>query len=317
MQVIIAFFFHYDTIEFFVSWNASKTLILIPSNLTGLAFWSQVKLEMKMNVDEVKQQLKDLEVEVNSLSDSGFRIKLEQQSEKKQNMSFIGGKGRIYVKPYTRLKKYRIGLAGLSIEMSPFMRNLCKAECAGEGHPGKTHPEPYWDVDNFEQVREVVYHYARKSKSAKRVIETPAPQEMSEAPLNTDRETLESWLAENEKRAFALSENELIERASMADPCARKVELVGTAYIRNSDVADAAKKLADGMCDLCKQQAPFLLVNGEPYLESHHVVWLSRGGRDLLDNVIALCPNCHRKMHYLDEKADRDVLIRRVADRGV
>jgi 5-methylcytosine-specific restriction endonuclease McrA len=270
---------------------------------------------MKMNVDEVKQQLKGLEVEVNSLSDSGFRIKLEQQSEIEKNMSFTGGIGRIYVKPYTRLKKYRIGLAGLSIEMYPFMRNLCKAECAGEGHPGKTHPEPYWDVDNFEQVREVVYHYARKSKTAKRVIETPAPQEMSEAPLNADRETLESWLAENERRAVALSENELIERASMADPFARKVELVGTTYIRNSYVADAAKKLADGVCDLCKQQAPFLLVNGEPYLESHHVVWLSRGGHDLLDNVVALCPNCHRKMHYLDEKADRDVLILRISER--
>jgi len=25
---------------------------------------------------------------------------------------------------------------------------------------------------------------------------------------------------------------------------------------------------------------------------------LSEGGEDTLENAIALCPNCHRKMHY-------------------
>jgi len=77
------------------------------------------------------------------------------------------------------------------------------------------------------------------------------------------------------------------------------------------------KKLADGICDLCKQPAPFLSANSAPYLESHHVTWLSRGGCDSLDNVVALCPNCHRKMHIRDEELDRGVLIGRIAKRKV
>ncbi len=101
----------------------------------------------------------------------------------------------------------------------------------------------------------------------------------------------------------------------MANPVPRKVESKCTLYIRDSDVAASAKKLADGICDLCRCLAPFLSANGDPYLESHHVIWLSRDGRDSVDNVVALCPNCHRKMHIRDEKIDRDVLITRIADR--
>ena len=44
--------------------------------------------------------------------------------------------------------------------------------------------------------------------------------------------------------------------------------------------------------------------NNKPYLEAHHLKWLSKGGTDTIDNVVALCPNCHRKMHELNDKDD-------------
>ena len=50
--------------------------------------------------------------------------------------------------------------------------------------------------------------------------------------------------------------------------------------------------------------------NGEPYLEAHHVKWLGDGGSDSIDNTVALCPNCHRKMHSLNLSADVDYLLR-------
>lgn len=270
-----------------------------------------------MKVDEVKKQLIALEAEVNSQFDSGFvRIEFEQQSEIKKNMSFTGGNGRIYVKPFTRLKKYEIALAGTAIEMYPFMRDLCGAECASENHRGKTHPEPYWRVDDFEIVKKAVYQYARKPGTTRLTIETPAPQAMSEAPANADIETLVSWLADNERRASTLPESELFKRAAMSDTVARKIKLVGTIFIRDSYVAASAKKLADGLCDLCKQAAPFLSANNEPYLESHHIDWLSHSGADSIDNVVALCPNCHRKMHIRNDEADRNILISRIAVRN-
>ena len=270
-----------------------------------------------MKVDEVKKQLQALEVEVNSQSDSGFvRIEFEQQPGTPKNMSFTGGNGRIYVKPFIRLKKYEIALAGTAIEMYPFIRDLCREECAGENHRGKTHPEPYWRVDDFEIVKKAVYQYASKPGTTRLTIETPAPQAMSEAPANADIETLVSWLADNERRASTLPESELFKRAAMSDTVARKIKLVGTIFIRDSYVAASAKKLADGLCDLCKQAAPFLSANNEPYLESHHIDWLSHSGADSIDNVVALCPNCHRKMHIRNDEADRNILIRRIAVRN-
>ena len=83
-----------------------------------------------------------------------------------------------------------------------------------------------------------------------------------------------------------------------------------TQYYRNPYIAEYAKRLAHGYCQLCGEAAPFQDNNGIPYLESHHVIWLSQGGSDTLDNVVALCPNCHRKMHVLHHPDDVRKLVK-------
>ena len=69
-------------------------------------------------------------------------------------------------------------------------------------------------------------------------------------------------------------------------------------------MAAVVKERAEGICQLCNKPAPFYNKKGEPYLECHHIVWIARGGADVVYNAVALCPNCHRKMHSLDEPAD-------------
>ncbi|GAA0237082.1 HNH endonuclease [Metaclostridioides mangenotii] len=46
------------------------------------------------------------------------------------------------------------------------------------------------------------------------------------------------------------------------------------------------------------------------YLEVqvHHIIWLSKGGNDDIDNTVALCPNCHKKMHILNLDKDLEHL---------
>lgn len=73
---------------------------------------------------------------------------------------------------------------------------------------------------------------------------------------------------------------------------------------RSGKVRDIVKERAKGICQLCRKPAPFFGKDGEPFLECHHIVWLSRGGADEINNAVALCPNCHRKMHNLDDKMD-------------
>ncbi len=75
-------------------------------------------------------------------------------------------------------------------------------------------------------------------------------------------------------------------------------------FIRSVYIKEFAKKAAQGICQLCENPAPFSNKLGEPFLEVHHVNYLSKGGSDTIDNVIALCPNCHRKIHSLELEED-------------
>ena len=73
---------------------------------------------------------------------------------------------------------------------------------------------------------------------------------------------------------------------------------------RSSIVANIVKERAAGVCQLCNKPAPIYNKRGEAYLECHHVEWIARGGADEIYNAVALCPNCHRRMHVLDEPDD-------------
>jgi len=54
---------------------------------------------------------------------------------------------------------------------------------------------------------------------------------------------------------------------------------------------------ANGNCEGCALPAPFFRSDGTPYLEPHHLRRVSDGGPDHPAHVIALCPNCHRRVH--------------------
>lgn len=69
-------------------------------------------------------------------------------------------------------------------------------------------------------------------------------------------------------------------------------------YKRSPYVVAEVLSRANGKCQSCNSDAPFLKVDGTPFLEVHHIEWLSNGGEDSVKNAIALCPNCHRQAHY-------------------
>ena len=70
-------------------------------------------------------------------------------------------------------------------------------------------------------------------------------------------------------------------------------------YNRNPDVVAEVLIRAIDTCEGCKTKAPFLRrSNGTPYLEVHHIIQLSAGGDDTVQNSEALCPNCHREKHF-------------------
>ncbi|NUE65768.1 HNH endonuclease signature motif containing protein [Snodgrassella sp. ESL0253] len=85
---------------------------------------------------------------------------------------------------------------------------------------------------------------------------------------------------------------------------ANKITVKTPRYRRSMELVEYVKRQAQGYCDLCEQPAPFANKDQQPYLECHHVIWLSQNGADSLDNIVALCPNCHRKMHIVQDEND-------------
>lgn len=84
-------------------------------------------------------------------------------------------------------------------------------------------------------------------------------------------------------------------------------------FVRNPYVVAWVLKQSDGNCEACGETAPFLADDGLPFLEVHHVRPLSEGGPDNVDNAVALCPNCHRRLHHSVDRNDyRQHLLQRV-----
>ena len=117
-------------------------------------------------------------------------------------------------------------------------------------------------------------------------------------------ETVLKSQARKEREAKRLDDGELRRRALYSRREAGSRQVTTRSYDRNVYVAELAKRRADGVCQLCDRPAPFIDRNGIPFLETHHIQWLSEGGEDSIQNTVALCPNCHRMMHSLNRKAD-------------
>ncbi|HEY4075380.1 MAG TPA: HNH endonuclease [Rhizomicrobium sp.] len=132
-------------------------------------------------------------------------------------------------------------------------------------------------------------------------------------PTVKETKTLEEVQAKIAKR-MPLEDLKKQAKAGKKQPSRRTAQ--GSVYERNAAVAELAKRLADGMCDLCRNAAPFHSKKNEAYLECHHVVWLANGGADDMTNTIALCPNCHRKMHILNLAQDQRTLLDRASRRN-
>lgn len=87
-------------------------------------------------------------------------------------------------------------------------------------------------------------------------------------------------------------------RLAAASPTPKRISVTTFVFQRNPDVVAEVLTRAQGRCECCLCPAPFVRVNGAPYLEVHHKIQLAAGGSDTVENAMALCPNCHRECHF-------------------
>lgn len=102
--------------------------------------------------------------------------------------------------------------------------------------------------------------------------------------------TFESWVR------GARGHKKLKKPAGNKNPTATTSET--TQYKRDPMVKAWILENAKGSCESCGDHAPFKTHDGLPFLEVHHVWLLADGGPDSVENAVAVCPNCHRALHY-------------------
>lgn len=77
----------------------------------------------------------------------------------------------------------------------------------------------------------------------------------------------------------------------------------GTVYVRSPEVRESVLKRASGVCEFCGQPG-FKTAAGTIYLETHHVIALADDGPDIEWNVVAVCPNDHRRAHHAENREE-------------
>ncbi|MDD2890878.1 MAG: HNH endonuclease [bacterium] len=75
---------------------------------------------------------------------------------------------------------------------------------------------------------------------------------------------------------------------------------------RNAELPWLLKEFYSFKCQVCGYD--FKPTYNIPYSETHHILWLSRGGMDHSNNLIVVCPNHHRIIHEAKPKFDREKL---------
>jgi 5-methylcytosine-specific restriction enzyme A len=131
-------------------------------------------------------------------------------------------------------------------------------------------------------------------------------------PYSLPKELVQAKETAREKIAKKLSNEELAKRAKHASRKSKSRKVTTKTYERDAYVSEYAKRWANGICQLCEKPAPFKNKQGEPHLHTHHIEWLSRGGEDSIYNTVAICPNCHDRMHILDDLNDVMILKEKV-----
>ena len=101
---------------------------------------------------------------------------------------------------------------------------------------------------------------------------------------------------------------DFVDQFSIPDATERQ-ETLGFTYTRSAEVRRRVLERAKGICECCGVSG-FRMANGAVYLETHHVIPLSANGPDVEWNVVAICPNDHRRAHFgFDRKEVRADLI--------
>jgi hypothetical protein len=190
--------------------------------------------------------------------------------------------------------------------------------------PAKGRPAPEFDVlvlfDTTVKSIKSSYYHAKRSPVADRSPEPRMGHEIVSSWLNEGDEVVigsvgaqlfaiktkaapKSVTAITDEVVARVDKKTVLERAKEAKGKPAKQEVRRNDFVRNPYVVQGAILRSAAKCEMpgCKCEL-FEKEEGATYLEVHHVTPLSEDGDDTLANAAALCPRCHRELHFGKER---------------
>lgn len=95
---------------------------------------------------------------------------------------------------------------------------------------------------------------------------------------------------------------EVIKTAEPGVAEARRRYLYREAPARNRQLVMELREIYEGQCQICRWSPRSRY--GVDLCHAHHINWLSRGGADVLENLMLVCPNHHEAIHQCDAPFD-------------
>ncbi len=111
------------------------------------------------------------------------------------------------------------------------------------------------------------------------------PEDLLEEAVNKDEGSVKKVISEHRSGLAEYRVNHLIQQPARSRSLSREIH-----------------QMYNGRCQVCGYDP--VLIYGVEACHAHHLVYLSRGGWDGLDNLVLLCPNHHSAVHATDAVFD-------------
>lgn len=178
-----------------------------------------------------------------------------------------------------------------------------------------------YDLNNLDEIRELRFKVKdmEKGMSANRMYSSLLSnylefKEQDNVIENSDNDFDNDldYIIEVERtiKKYKLFESTISEDNKPAE----RVMEIGLSYRRSPEIAAEALRNSNYRCEIDCEHKTFISKSTEyNYVEAHHIIPISFQnqfdvGIDCEANIVALCPNCHRKIHFGKDDAKERLL---------
>ncbi len=278
--------------------DAEATLFSSAARLLGSAGFT----ELKFDIGGKKSRRRY----ISALSKSGEEIKIWVKSARTWP-----GKADAILFPWKKYKEAHSGYHSVlfSCESAKYKGVTHLLAVAGDEQTGQLYFAQLYSIDEIPELvfrqSEAVENRFYSAHSSSLVISSYAPEfdEAAKFSVNSGNDILSCKSDKYFESTSSALEEKIVRRS-------------GRAYKRDRKTREAILSLAQGVCECCGELG-FETDDGSRYLETHHIIEVSAHGPDDMTNVVAVCPNCHRKAHYSKSRLSVErAMITAIRQRG-